>query len=138
MRRLDRRVWLPGLTFGVLTVAADVLMALQVPQGGQPAELTGPLLFTFCMSYLVSGIFYGLSGYVGAGITGSRSQGQVSGLISAALDGTLGALIIAQLPGSKASPADMALGVLVGLLLNLPIGFVFGSFGAGWGSRTAR
>lgn len=133
-------MWLVGLAFGALTIMVDLLMSVYapLPAGGQPPELTGPLLFTFCMSYIISGIFYALSGYVAAGLTRSRPQGQASALVAAALDGTVGGLLITLVLGAKASALDLGLEMLFGLLLNLPLGFVFGSMGAGWGSRQAR
>lgn len=138
MRRIGPQALLWGLVFGLTVVVVDGLMnafAPATPTGGTQ-EPTGAQVATGCLNFIISCILYYLSGYITGSLTALRRQGQLAGLLAGIIAGIGGALVaLLYIPRLRNSPGDLLLQMLLLVIWNAPIGFVFGSIGGRIGSR---
>lgn len=120
---ISRQAWGAGIVLGAVTLAVDTLMAAL----GSPEDEV-----TACFNFLLSILFYSLSGYLASALTGHREQGLRAGIVASVLVGLGGAVAI-QFIGRPGDWSEVPLGMLVGLVLNVPIGAVFGYLGGNLG-----
>lgn len=110
---------------GTVTVAVDALMAVL----GSPQDTA-----TACFNLLLSIIFYSLSGYLASALTDHRRQGMLGGLVASVFAGLVGTVVL-QFTAHRVAWMALPVWMLVGLLLNVPIGAVFGYLGGKMGSQ---
>lgn len=122
---ISRQAWGAGIALGAVTLAVDTLMAtLGSPQDG----------VTACFNFLLSTMFYALSGYLASALTGHREQGLRAGVVTSVLVGVAGVVVL-QFTGRRVDWTKVPMGMLAGLVLNVPIGAVFGYLGGNMGAR---
>ncbi|MDQ3854788.1 MAG: hypothetical protein M3281_00160 [Chloroflexota bacterium] len=132
MRTGARQIVLWGLVFGAGVAVIDTLMNVLGPQptAQNVEELAGAIFGTLCLNFLISAILYYLSGYLASSFAGPRSAGQLTGLLAGVVAAVLGTLLFALVTSQSESTGLIVSWLLRGLMLNAPVGFIFGSIGA--------
>lgn len=126
-------VW--GAVFGLITVAADVVMALALPPPAASPDAAASVAFSaLCASLLITSILFGLAGYVTAGQTRDREQGRAAGLVAALVNVGVDTLLFSTVLAGRAGSDPPLVMLTFGLLLNVPVGLVAGALGGALGS----
>jgi hypothetical protein len=129
---LRRTTLLAGIVFGVTIVVVDTAMLAMIRDAGRESREAA---LTFCFNFLVSNIFYTLSGYIAGASALNRRQGLAAGLLAAIIAGVLGGITSIFITPETETAGRIVVDLLSHLLFNVTMGAAFGFVGGNIGTR---
>ncbi len=129
---LRRTTLLAGIVFGLTIVVVDSLMLAMIRDVGRESQEAG---LTFCFNFLLSNIFYTLSGYIAGASALNRRQGLAAGLLAAIIVGMLGGITTIFVTRVTETAGQIVVALLYHLLSNVTMGAAFGFVGGNIGTR---